>query len=159
MLYPTHYGPILLCPPLNRVPYAWINCQKSFRALASKNLCLTCLGRSSPRWSLSTVCEISHALAVICNKTETARQCTLARAPNPITLVTIHRPIKVLVDADKEGQGLCAAECASRKAWRLKSKGLPRHFSDTFARRQLKHLLNSYRFFPTGSPSSRRGSV
>jgi hypothetical protein len=27
----------------------------------------------------------------------------------------------------------------------------PRHFSDTFARRQLKHLLNSYRFFSTGA--------
>ena len=36
------------------------------------------------------------------------------------------------------------------KAWRL-SQRLPRHFSDTFARRQLKHLLNSYRFFPAGA--------
>ena len=150
MLYPTRYGPILLCPLLNRVPYAWINCQKSFRALASKKLCLTCLRRSSPRWSLSASClqQNRNCKAVHSGATQ-----------NPITLVTIHRPIRVLVDADKEGQGLCAAECASRKAWRLKSKGLPRHFSDTFARRQLKHLLNSYRFFPTGSPSSRRGSV
>jgi hypothetical protein len=43
----------------------------------------------------------------------------------------------------------CAAECASRKAWQLSQSRVI--FSDTFARRQLKHLLNSYRFFSTGA--------
>lgn len=50
----------------------------------------------------------------------------LWRGPNPITLVTIHQLIEVLVDADKEGQGLCAAECASEKSLAAQSqKGLP----------------------------------
>src|SRR2546421_2883837 len=63
MLYPTHYGPILLCPLLNRVPYAWINCHKSFPGVGiEKKHCLTCLGRSSPKVEFVRSCEISHKL-------------------------------------------------------------------------------------------------
>jgi hypothetical protein len=42
------------------------------------------------------------------------------------------------------GSFLCAAECASRESLAPQSR-LPRHSSDTFARRQLKRCLTVYR--------------
>ena len=80
MLYPTRYGPILLCPLLNKVPYAWIGCHKSFRALASRNLARL----------VGTELTDIHAMAVVCNKTETAKAVHSDVAPNPITF-----PIKL----------------------------------------------------------------
>jgi len=142
------------------MPYAWIYCHKSFRALASRGN-LARLVRDGVHQG--GVCPQLSDIPCIGYYLQQNRNCKAVHSdavPKSHGLATnlgfVNRPIKRGRGSDRGG--LCARQVRLEKSLAAQSR-LPRHCSDTFARRQLKHLPNSYRFFPYRSPSSRRGSV